>query len=192
MTVEEQIVGGYNGSNPPFLTSLHLIRRSDVLVVLDPMRFKRPDSIMPLLPVGGIRLKDHARVSRMKFPPQTCTMELASSRTDAGVSYTGLFEFPMPGSQIIVSAWLHQNREQQMMALAETADGTVWVVGNEEQGMRPSMVHAAGAATHHLISISGTFNLPPFVLSPASEGLNLATIFPDTDFNTDFSLDFNA
>lgn len=191
MTVSENKVGGYSGSNSPFVLNLYMFRKSDVVSVLDPIRFPLPDGRPFQMPVGGLRLKTGAKVHRFKFPPQTCTFEQTTTRSDSGVVYLPAIEFPMPGTRIEVEDWMYQNREQQFVAIIETPNGNSWIVGNEERGLRPAAVITVGAVNQHFFSFSAALNTPLFFLTLGT-GVNLAEIFPPTDFSIDFSLDFNA
>lgn len=191
MTVSENKVGGYSGSNSPFVLNLYLFRKSDVAVVLDPIRYPLPGGRPFCLPFGGLRLNPGTKVHRFKFPPQTCIFQQTYSRNDSGAIYSPAIEFPMPGGRLDVEEWMFQNREQQFVAIVETPAGNSWIVGNEERGLRPAAVLTTGSVNQHFFSFSATLNSPIFFLTVGT-GVNLAELFPPADFSIDFSLDFNS
>lgn len=192
MTVNEQNVGGYAQSNVPFVLAVYLIDRQDVLSVLDPVRCPQPGGSLVRIPAGGIVVKTGAVVTRMKFPPLACSFSQTLSRTDGGVTSSVGINFSIPASREDVSAWYSKSQEKQFVALFEDTNRQAYLVGNEERGVRVSLAQSIASVNEHSVTLSGTFNLPAFLLPSLTGGIVLADLFPGTDFSIDFSLDFNA
>ncbi len=192
MIATENRIGGYHQSNIPFVRSVHLIKKSDVISVLDPVRFKLPGGNRTHIPFGGIRIRTGTMITRMMFPPQSCSFSQPYARSDSGLTSSPSINFPMPASRDDVLEWYLENSETQFVCLMEDNNSKAYIIGNEERGLRPAMSQSIGSVNDFSISLSGTFNLPLFVLRPIGEGVNLSVLFPDTDFSIDFSLDFNA
>lgn len=192
MTVSEQKIGGYNQSNVPFVLSLHLVNRKDVIAVLDPVRHKLPDAVAMRVPIGGVRIRTGAKLYKFMFPPLTCGFTQESSRGDGGVQYAVGVSFPMPASRIDLSEWFNDNAESQFVALMADANGQAYIVGNEDRGLRPLLGQVIGSINDQSVTLSGNFNVPAFILPSDGAGVVLANLFPETDFSLDFSLDFNA
>lgn len=192
MIVNEQKLGGYSQANSPFVLSLYLIDKSDVISVMDPFRHRLPGGHVSRIPFGGIVLKTGTMITQMKFPPLACSYSQNFNRSDGGVVSSFGINFSIPASREDVTDWYNESAEKQFVCLMEDANRQPYIIGNEERGLRTAMAQSISSVNEHAVSLSGALNVPAFLLPTLTGGIVLADLFPDTDFSYDFSLDFNA
>lgn len=192
MTINQQTIGGYTGSNVPGVLSLYLFDRKDVLSVMDPFRHPAPGGSPSMIPAGSIIINRGALLTKMKFPPLSCSMIQTMERTDGGMVSKVVIEYMMPASRKDVSDYYITNYQKQFVALVEDANRQAYILGNEERGLMMSLVQSVNTVNAHSLTLYGNFNYPALYLETSGAGLVLADHFRDTDFSIDFSLDFNA
>ena len=192
MTITEEKIGGYTGANVPGVLNLYLIDTKEVLSVLDPMRHRIPGASATIIPAGGILINRGALISKMKFPPLSCSYIQTIERTDGGLISKVLVEFTVPASRQDVLQFYMDNWQKRFVGLIEDANRQAYIVGNEERGLMMQIGQTINAINANTVSFAGNFAVPAFILETSPAGLVLADHFRDTDFGIDFSLDFNA
>lgn len=192
MTINQQTIGGYTGSNVPGVLSLYLFDRKDVLSVVDPFRHPVAAALTATISAGAVVFNRGAVATKMKFPPLGCSMIQTMERTDGGMVSKCVIALNIPASRKDVMDYYAANYQKQFVALVEDANRQAYVVGNEERGLMMSLVQTVNAVNDHSLTFSGNFNYPALNLETSGAGLVLADHFRDTDFSIDFSLDFNA
>jgi len=155
--------------------------------VLDPVRHPYAGAVPGVLPANGIATELGATLTRMDFPPKSCTMAVQYS----GLTTVYSIEYELPGTDVSVSHYHHTAKNRQYVCLVEDYNGRCYVLGNEERGLRLSLSQNVSAVATSLISLGGRLNVPPFQLA-AANGLVLAEVLANSDFGIGFSLDFNA
>lgn len=192
MTITEQKIGGYSGSNAPGVLNLYIIDRKEVLSVLDPVRHRIPGGSVSVVPAGGVVLNRGAMITKMKFPPLACSYIQTLERTDGGQISKVVIEFQIPASRKDLIDFYYDNYQKQFVCLVEDANRQAYIMGNEQRGLLMQLVQNVNAINAHSVTFSGSFANPAFLLETSTSGLVLADHFRDTDFSIDFSLDFNA
>ncbi|MDQ6479816.1 hypothetical protein [Dyadobacter sp. LHD-138] len=192
MTITEQKIGGYSGVNAPGVLNLYVIDRKEVLSVLDPARHRIPGGAVSVVPAGGVVLNRGAMITKMKFPPLQCSYIQTMERTDGGLISKPVIEFQVPASRKDLIDFYNVHYQKQFVCLVEDANRQAYIMGNEERGLRMQLSQSVNSVNTHLITFSGSFANPSFLLETSAAGLVLADHFRDTDFSIDFSLDFNA
>ncbi|MPR36947.1 hypothetical protein [Salmonirosea aquatica] len=187
MTTQEAILGGYRAPNTGFVRRLFLLDREDCVSVLDPVRHRYAGAVAGMLPANGVAARLGATLTRMDFPPKSCTM---------GVNYNGMattysIDYDLPGTDVSVAAFYEQGQYRQYVCLVEDYNGRCYVLGNEERGLRLGLAQGVATLASSRLSLGGRLNVPPFQLTSAN-GLVLAEVLANSDFGTGFSLDFNA
>lgn len=192
MTINEQKIGGYSGSNAPGILTLYVVDLADVLSVLDPQRHRLPGALPSRLLAGDVVVKTGAVFTKFKFPPLACGFTQVAERGDGGVTYSQSVDFAMPGSREDIMDFYNTNCNKQWLCLIEDANRKAYVLGNEERGLRMALGQSITAANMHSLSFFGKMNAPAFILETTVNGLVLADHFPDVEFGLDFSMELNA
>ena len=187
MTTQEAVLGGYHAPNTGFVRRLFLLDREDCFSVLDPVRHQYAGAVPGMLPVNGVAAVLGAKLTRMEFPPKSCTMSVNYSGMTA--SYT--IDYDLPGTDVTVAAFYEQAKNRQYVCLVEDYNGRCYVLGNEERGLRLSLTQSVATLANSRLSLGARLNVPPFQLL-AANGLVLADVLANSDFGIGFSLDFNA
>jgi hypothetical protein len=192
MTINEQKIGGYSGSNVPGILSLYVIDLADVLSVQDPQRHRLPGATPSRLLAGDIILKTGAMITKFKFPPLACGFTQVSEAGDGGITFTQSIDFAIPGSREDIMDFYNTNCNKQWLCLMEDGNRRAWVVGNEQRGLRMSLSQSITSANTHSVSFYLKTNVPAFVLETAATGLVLADHFADVEFGIEFANELNA
>lgn len=187
MTTQEAILGGYHAPNTGFVRRLFLLDHQDCISVLDPTRHPQPGAVPGMLPAHGLAAGLGATLTRMDFPPKSCTMS---------ANYSGLFtlyniDYDLPGTHVSLAAFYEAAKNRQYVCLLEDYNSRCYVIGNEERGLRLGLTQSVATLAVSRLSLGGRLNVPPFQLV-APNGLVLAEVLADSDFGIGFSLDFNA
>lgn len=187
MTTQEAVLGGYHAPNIGFVRRLFLLDREDCVSVLDPVRHQYASAVPGMIPANGVAVRLGATLTRMNFPPKSCTM----SANYNGMATTHTIDYDLPGTDAGVAAFYEQAKFRQYVCLVEDYNGRCYVLGNEERGLRLSLTQSVATLANSRLSLGGRLNVPPFQLV-ATNGLVLADVLANSDFGIGFSLDFNA
>jgi hypothetical protein len=187
MTTQEAILGGYHAPNSGFVRRLFLLDREDCVSVLDPVRHRYAGAEPGMLPANGVAARLGAVLTRMDFPPKSCTMSV--SYGGMATSYT--IDYDLPGTDVSVAGFYEGAKNRQYVCLVEDYNGRCHVLGNEERGLRLSLVQSVATLASSRLSLAGRLNVPPFQMD-LPNGLVLAEVLANSDFGIGFSLDFNA
>lgn len=192
MTINQQTIGGYAGSNVPGVLNLYLFDRKNTLSVLDPFRHRIPGTFPSMITAGSFLLHRGTLITKMKFPPLACSYVQTLDRIDGGLISKNVVQFSVPASRRDISDFYNENFQKQFVCLLEDANRKAYVLGNEERGMMMSIAQSINTVNAHTITLLGNFNYPTLYIEISEAGLVLADHFRDTDFSIDLSLDFNA
>lgn len=187
MTTQEANLGGYHAPNIGFVRRLYLLDRADCVSVVDPVRDRYAGAVPGMLPTNAVATVLGATLTRMNFPPKSCTMSANFSGRDT--LYT--IDYDLPGTDVSLAAFYETAKNRQFVCLVEDFNGRCYVIGNEERGLRLGLVQSVATLASSRLSLGGRLTVPPFQLA-APNGLVLAEVLANSDFGIGFSLDFNA
>lgn len=194
MAVTETTIGGWSKSNIGYLRKVYLLKRTDVLQVCDPLRFKTVGGYViaangsRVIAASGIVVKDSSQYVLVRFPNQSATAKVNEVAMGSNYVYDYVLAGDMPGAQEDILAFRDANREQQFVLIFEDNNGRVWIIGNEERGLVMRVNGVIGAENSFFIEFSGRLNVPIFRV----EGINLPSFWANCEFSTEFSTDFLA
>ena len=186
MITEVSIGGNEQLANAGFVRRLRLLRRADVLLVMDPERYPTPGPWR--VPVGGLLIREGA----LAYVPQTLprTVQFFETPGDSaqGVAYDMGLSLELPNPDAATLAWLVAHEREDWVVVWEDYNDQAWVSGNENAGLRMQRSRRAAAQNVLLLTLNATLPLPSFQL-PAYE---LAALFPVSGFSFGFSLGYRS
>ena len=186
MITELSIGGNDQASNAGYVRRLRLLRRADVMLVMDPARY--PTSGTWQVPVAGVLVRDGAKAYVPQVLPRTVRFSETPGESAQGMAYDMGLALELPNPDAATLAWLMANERQEWVIIWEDYNDQAWISGNEETGLRLQRSRSAAGQNILLLSLSATLPLPSFQL-PAYE---LAQLLPVGGFSFGFSLGYSS
>jgi hypothetical protein len=186
MITEVSIGGTEQAGNAGYVRRLRLLRRSDVLLVMDPIR--HPTSGSWQIPVSGLLVRESAPAYVPQVLPRTVVFYEVPSESAQGMAYDMGLKFELPNPDPATLAWLIAHEREEWVAVWEDYNDQAWVSGNEEAGLRMLRNRSAAGQNILMLTLNATLPLPSFRL-PSYE---LTELFPAGGFSYGFSLGYRS
>ncbi|TDB66835.1 hypothetical protein [Arundinibacter roseus] len=186
ITVQE--IGGFDqDTNAGFVRRIRLLRKQDVVSVMDPVRFPGYGPMYEI-PFSGLIVKEGAQGFTFSLPPKTIRFSESAFENEQGLAFDTSFSFEIPKPSASLLQWLITHQQEDWVVLWEDYNDVAWISGNEEFGLRLQRSRTASGQNILLVAIQGSFSFPSFKIT----GFELQELFPQGQFSYHFGLHFNT
>lgn len=186
MITEVSIGGNDQQANAGYVRRLRLLRRVDVQLVMDPVRYPTPGPWQ--VPVSGLLVRESAPAYVPQVLPRTVVFYETPGESAQGMAYDMGLKLELPNPDATTLAWLVAHEREEWVVVWEDYNDQAWVSGNEEAGLRMLRNRSAAGQNILMLTLSATLPLPSFRL-PAYE---LTELFPAGGFSFGFSLGYDS
>lgn len=190
MLVNEIKIGNPKQANVGWVRRMYLMNREDISLFLDPIRYPETAGDVPnMLYVGRVLPKGRTVLARIDFPKRACVFSQKITTTEGGVVYDVAISSETTTHSPDLIDWHLVRKEMELLAILEDQNGTCYMVGNEEHGLKMGIEQAVGAINMSNISLAGRFIYPILLLETADPTVLFETIdFEADDYSTEYSI----
>lgn len=186
LMISEQVLG----SSAPLLNAGHvrrlrLLRKQDVLGVIDPVRHVGLGGSYEI-PAAGLMAALDATVYLPQVQPRTIRFSETPTDSEQGLAYEQSLSMDVPNPSPELLAWLLTHNRTEWLLVWEDYNDTAWLSGTEENGLRMLWSRSVASQNALVITWTGRLPLPSFVVA----GFEPAELFPDSAFDYSFNFDF--
>ncbi|MFN8347454.1 MAG: hypothetical protein U0X91_20795 [Spirosomataceae bacterium] len=178
MLVTISNLGNPKQSNIGWVRRLYVLC-AEAVKVYDPIRYpERTFTAANTLTTGDIMPVDMPVLYGIQFPKRGCTMEQKQVETEGGIVYDVTIQAELTTHAPDFFLFLRKNQEKELVALAEDQNGTCYLIGNEEHGLRAEAGGKIADINSSAFQLTGRFAYPVFYLST----LEPAVLFAELGF----------
>ena len=192
MTVSPQYFGVDRiQPNAGYVRTLWLLREPDVLAVLEPS--PEPErvslTVSPRLDSpAGLLARVGAVVTRLQPPSRTATFAEPTQSDRAGTMYLPSLQLSLPRPPAELDRYLTDHQAVRWVVFWLDYNGQGWVAGDAGNGLRLTIGRQQSETALINLQFSGKNWHPAWRLATT----DLATLFPNVDFDYSFDLSFNS
>ena len=184
--ISEQVLGSSTQLlNAGYVRRLRLLRKQDVLGVIDPVRYRGLGGVYEI-PVSGLMAALDATVYLPQVLPRSVRFAEAVLDSEQGHAYELSLTMEIPNPDATLLAWLLAHGRTEWLVVWEDYNDTAWLSGTEETGLRLLWSRNVAGQNGMVLTWSGRLPLPSFLVV----GFEPEVLFPDSAFDYSFSYDF--
>jgi len=174
-------------ANAGFVRCAYLIDHTEVLGILDPVRFKNALAGLTV-PADGLTVVNGVTLTKLERVPLLGTWEEPRVESAQGDTFQPTLTFALPLITPELLAWLMTTTGRRYVVLWEDRNGYAHITGNEDTGLRLSYTRSITDLNGLSLQLTAQMPVPTWGL----ESIDPAVLFPEADFSFEFSLFFNA
>lgn len=189
MLVNEIKIGNPKQANVGWVRRMYLMNREDISLFIDPIRYPETAGEVPnMLYIGKVLPNVRTVLTRIDFPKRSCLFSQKIVMTDGGVVYEVAISSETTKHSPDLIDWHLARKEMELLAMLEDQNGTCYMVGNEEHGLRMAIDQQIGQVNVSNISLAGRFVYPVLLLETIEPSILFETIdFESADYSTEYS-----
>jgi len=167
--------------NAGFLTHLYAIQTQNLVYVHSP----GADSVSQ--PLSAIGIQPGSIITEFLIRTKTATFSETMAESADGIAFQTSLAFPMKGTAVELTNWIHKNRRRRYILLMRDTLGNCYMMGSYDNGARVSWNRQVTSQSLHQLAFN-LVNWHPIQFLPS---IDLEKIFPHREFDYSFDLSFS-